>query len=82
MVECYLEAKLTECITDKNLFYGKLVRKTVIRDEYEMEKDERKDIAPFGIEIRGTIGDVCLELKISRHYLINDDEGWVLCYIL
>lgn len=76
MVECYLEAKLNKCISEKNPFYGKLVRKTLIRDENEIEKDEREDIAPFGIEIRGTIGGTYLELKVSRHYLISDYEGW------
>ena len=76
MVECYMEARLTKCVSEKNPFYGKLIRKAVIRDEYEMDKDEREDIAPSGVEIRGTIGDVYLELKISRHYLNSDDEGW------
>lgn len=76
MVECSLKATITKLVSEINPFYGRLTQVYNVNDTYQMDCDNRPDICPFGILAKISIEDESVDLRISRHYLNTDDDGW------
>lgn len=66
MVEAKIRVELTMLSKVENPFYGKTTTKKVIEESYYHDKDERNNIAPFGINAT---------IAIEHHYDHCDEDG-------
>ena len=77
MVEAKLRVETLENRNNNNPFYGNSLVKKVTEETFCHDKDERKHIAPSGIEAILKIGDVTMNITINRYYLEHEatDDG-------
>lgn len=66
MVEAKLRVELTQISKVENPFYGKTTIKKVVEETFYHDKDERGNIAPFGI---------MATIPIKHHYDNCDEDG-------
>lgn len=77
MVEAKLRVETLENRNNNNPFYGSTFIKKVTEETFCRDKDERKHIAPSGIKAVIKIGNVVMDITISRYYLeheLTDDR--------
>lgn len=77
MIEAKLRVETLENRDNNNPFYGNTLIKKVTEETFCHEKDEREHIAPSGIKAILKIGNVTMDITISRYYLEHEatDEG-------
>ena len=77
MVEAKLRVETLEDRNNNNPFYGNSLVKKVTEETFCHGKDERKDIAPSGIEATLKIGNVTMCIVINRYQLEHEatDDG-------
>lgn len=77
MVEAKLRVETLEDRNNNNPFYGNSLVKKVTEETFFHDKDERKDIAPSGIEATLKVGKVTMNITINRYYLEHEatDDG-------
>ena len=77
MIKTFIKVIREETLTKKNPFYGKVSSTQTLNDEYELDKDEREEIAPHGISLVCYIhDDVKLSIEVSKHHLNYDADNW------
>ena len=78
MVEEKLRVELTQISNDENPFYGKTTAKKVVEETFYHDKDERDNIAPFGImgtiAIERSLGNTdVFDIKLNKYYFEEDE---------
>ena len=78
MVEAKIRVELTKLSKVENPFYGKTTTKKVVEETLYHDRDERDNIAPFGImatiAIERIDGDTdVLDIKLNKYYFDEDD---------
>ena len=78
MVEEKLRVELTQISNDENPFYGKTTAKKVVEETFYRDKDERDNIAPFGImgtiSIERSLGNTDIfDIKLNKYYFEEDE---------
>ncbi len=76
MVEAKIRVKLTKLSNVENPFYGKTIAKNVFEQTLYHDKDERENIAPFGITatipIKHYYGTDVFDIKLNKYYFDED----------
>ncbi len=81
MVEAKIKVEMAEFFNVDNPFYGKTITRKVYEESFLHDKDERDNIAPFGVlaSIKLDKGeDDCYEIisiRANAHFLDCDDNG-------
>ena len=77
MIKTFIKVIREETLTNKNPFYGKVASVQTLEENYELDKDEREEIAPHGISLVCYIhDDVKLSIEVSKHYLNYNLDYW------
>lgn len=77
MIKTFIKVIREETLTKKSPFYGKVASVQTLEENYELEKDEREEIAPHGISLVCYIhDDVKLSIEVSKHHLNHDADNW------
>ena len=77
MIKTFIKVIREETLTKKNPFYGKVASVQTFEENYELDKDEREEIAPHGISLVCYIhNDVKLSIEVSKHHLNHDADNW------
>ena len=75
MVESRIRVELTKCYSAENPFFGARTAKKVYEETITHDKDERDNVAPFGIVANVPISDDMLHIKVTARYFDIDDVG-------
>lgn len=75
MVESRIRVELTKRYGAENPFFGATTSKKVYEETITHDKDERKNVAPFGIVANIPISDDMLYIKVTARYFDTDDFG-------
>lgn len=76
MIKTFIKVIREETLAKKNPFYGKVSSTQTLNNEYELDKDEREEIAPHGISLVCYIhNDVKLSIEVSKHYLSSEGDN-------
>lgn len=78
MVEAKLRVELTHLSDDVNPFYGKSMTTKVVEETISNDKDERENIAPFGIKAsisieRGQGHIDVFNINVNKHFFEEDE---------
>lgn len=77
MIKTFIKVIREETLTKKSPFYGKVASVQTLEENYELDKDEREEIAPHGISLVCYIhDDVKLSIEVSKHHLNHDADNW------